>query len=271
MVGLESFFAARADNAPLEAGEYIQDGIKYCGKCHTPKQTRISFNGTEYIMPSLCECAVKEQEETEKQQRQKKHREQVERLRKGITAQRYREMTFEQSDTELGFARKYVANWPQYRDENIGLMLIGSPGTGKTYAAACIANALVEQEIPVYMANMLSLTDQMARLFDDDRPSFIASLQKYSLLVIDDFGVERTTSFAQEHVYNIIETRYRSRKPLIITSNLSLKDMKTDSLDLMRTYDRLKEMCHPITMNGESRRREIANGRYRQLVAELGG
>lgn len=48
----------------------------------------------------------------------------------------------------------------------------------------------------------------------------------YPLLIIDDFGMERGTEYALEQIYNIIDSRYRSRKPLIVTTNLTLDDIR---------------------------------------------
>ena len=61
----------------------------------------------------------------------------------------------------------------------------------------------------------------------EDRNQFINSLNRYSLLIIDDLGIERNSDFALEQVFNVIDSRYRSKKPLIITTNLTLSELNT--------------------------------------------
>ena len=49
---------------------------------------------------------------------------------------------------------RYVEQWQTMRAENLGLLLWGGVGTGKSFLAGCIANALMEQEVPVRMTNL---------------------------------------------------------------------------------------------------------------------
>lgn len=267
-----SLFEKMQDSVMINIDEYMHDGIKHCSICNDPRQYKLVLQGKEYLMKTPCLCQQQELDAAENQVALIKKNQNIERLKRGITDTKYKEMTFDKSTcSELVFAKRYVDNFQKYKHDNIGLMILGETGTGKTYAAACIANSLIQQEVSVFMANMLYITDKMTSLFSDDRLEFIQSLQRYSLLIIDDFGVERSTEFACEQVYNLIETRYRCKKPLIITSNLTPDQLKTDELRLKRTYDRVKEMCHPIIMEGESIRKSIANDRYQRIKNELEG
>ena len=82
------------------------------------------------------------------------------------------------------------------------------------------------------------------------------------LLVIDDFGMERGTEYALEQIYNIIDSRYRSRKPLIVTTNLTLTELKNpQDTAHARIYDRLLELCTPIACTGPSMRKNIGQGK----------
>ena len=86
------------------------------------------------------------------------------------------------------------------------------------------------------------------------------------MLIIDDFGMERGTEYGLEQVYNVIDSRYRSRKPLIVTTNLTLDSLQ-NPLDTAhaRIYDRLLEMCAPILFTGENFRRETAQAKLNRL------
>ena len=73
---------------------------------------------------------------------------------------------------------------------------------------------------------------------------------QHSLLVIDDLGSERDTPYASDLVYQIIDARYRSGKPLIVTTNLTLEELENPgSRDRERIYQRVLERCTPVFSN----------------------
>lgn len=81
----------------------------------------------------------------------------------------------------------------------------------------------------------------------------------YDLLIIDDLGVERNTEYAMEQMFHVIDCRYRSRKPMIITTNLKLEEIKNPpDLAHARIYDRILERCAPILFDGKNFREENA-------------
>ena len=99
---------------------------------------------------------------------------------------------------------------------------------------------------------------------------YIRKLCSYQLLILDDFGMERDTSFALETVYDVIDGRYLSGKPLIVTTNLTLDELKKpQDVDHQRIYDRVLAMTVPIRFTGDnlrsgqrSTKREIVNRAY---------
>ena len=122
---------------------------------------------------------------------------------------------------QMHHAHRYVEQWQTMRAENLGLLLWGGVGTGKSFLAGCIANALIEQEVPVRMTNFARILNELNRSFSG-RNEVVDKLCRYPLLIIDDFGMERGTEYALEQIYSIVDSRYRSRKPLIVTTNLTL-------------------------------------------------
>ena len=54
----------------------------------------------------------------------------------------------------------------------------------------------------------------------------LSRLCSFPLLILDDFGMERGTEYGLEQVYNVIDSRYRSNKPLIVTTNLTLEELQ---------------------------------------------
>ncbi len=149
--------------------------------------------------------------------------------------------------------------------ENMGLLFWGKVGTGKSYLAGCIANALMEKEIPVCMTNFTAILHTLENSFVG-RNEYIDRLCRYPLLIIDDLGKERGTEYSLEQVYDIIDSRYRSRKPLIVTTNYTY-DMIKNPQDTAhaRIYDRLREMCVAVMFDGENLRDKIAQDKYNSL------
>ena len=148
------------------------------------------------------------------------------------------------------------------RAENLGLLLWGGVGTGKSFLAGCIANALMEQEVPVCMTNFAHALNELNNSFSG-RNEVVDRLCRYPLLIIDDFGMEQ--------IYNIIDSRYRSRKPLIVTTNLTLDEIRhPQDTAHARIYDRLLEMCVPISCIGVSLRKENAQEKLERLKELIG-
>lgn len=168
--------------------------------------------------------------------------------------------TFEKDNGKnpiMWMARDYVDKWSDALSDNTGLVLWGDVGTGKTFFAACIANALVEQNVSVKMTNFSTILNDL--FTESDKNKYLNRLNDHSLLIIDDLGIERGTEYALEQVYNVIDTRYKSGKPLIITTNLTLDELKypTD-IPHKRIYDRVLGMCVPVMFTGVNFRKDEA-------------
>ena len=162
-------------------------------------------------------------------------------------------------------AHFYVENWETMKERNIGYLLWGGVGTGKSYFAGCIANALMEREIPVCMTNFALILGDLAASFEG-RNEYISRLCRYPLLILDDFGMERGTEYGLEQVYSVIDSRYRSRRPLIVTTNLTLQQIQNPpDTAHARIYDRLTSMCAPVRFTGSNFRKETAQEKLERL------
>lgn len=136
------------------------------------------------------------------------------------------------------------------------LLLLGNVGTGKSYAAGCIANALIDRMITVLYVGLSDVVNRMQGSFDADRDSYLKHLMRPDLLILDDLGAERNTSYGKERVFDVVNQRRLSGKPMIITTNISLTAMqKAADLDDRRIYDRVLEVCVPVMFNGENFRK----------------
>ena len=256
---------------------YGADGLLYCGKCHTPKE---AFFAKGLVLmgknrhPVECSCRKAEWEQQETAIKERKHLDLVRRLKaEGFSDSAMLNWTFENDNRrspQIRHAHRYVEQWQTIRAENIGLLFWGSVGTGKSFLAGCIANALMEQEVPVSMTNFAHILNELNNSFSG-RNEVVERLCRYPLLIIDDFGMERGTEYALEQIYNIVDSRYRSRKPLIVTTNLTLDEIRhPQDTAHARIYDRLLEMCVPISCIGVSLRRETAQEKLERLKALIG-
>lgn len=254
-----------ADAADCTPEDYINpaDGLKYCGKCHTPKEAffpdGMSFNGSNKH-PAHCECAAKALAEKEAEEERKRHRNNVAMLRaeafRDIPAALWRFDTAPTMTAQLAKAKQYAEKWDSFKPDGIGLLLFGDVGTGKTYAAGCIANALIDREISVLMVSVSDAVNRMQGSFGADRDAYLKSLMRPELLILDDLGAERDTSFGKERVFDVVNRRLLSGKPMLVTTNLPLSTMqKVQDIGDRRIYDRILEACVPIRFDGENFRK----------------
>ena len=175
---------------------------------------------------------------------------------------RMEEWTFENadmSDAVMHKAKSYVDNWEEMKRNHIGCLFWGPVGTGKSFIVPVrIANELLKQEVTVKMTNFNTIIDDIFPLAD--KTEYINALASYQLLIIDDLGVERNSEYALGIIFSVIDRRIRSGRPLIITTNLPLKEIKSETmLDKRRIYDRILEMCTPMYVGGTSKREAIAS------------
>ena len=245
--------------------DYINpaDELKYCGKCHTPKEAfypaDLQAQGfTKH--PVMCKCAAKRREREEAERREYERMSYMTMLRseafRDVPAALWRFESAAVTTPQLEKARGYAQNWDDFKKAGIGLLLFGNVGTGKSYAAGCVANALIGCLESVLFVGMSDVVNRMQGNFGADRDSYMTSLMRPELLILDDLGAERNTSFGKERVFDVINRRRLTGKPMIITTNIPIVTMqKAASLDERRIYDRILEVCVPIRFDGENFRR----------------
>lgn len=242
-------------------GDYRnEDELLICGKCHTPKEcTLTKSDGTARTVRCACECSVAQNAKEAEEKRKRDRLQYLDSMRRtGFPDAEMREWTFAKSDhtdqKNENIARRYVANFDSMRSQGTGLLLCGSVGTGKSFLAAAIANELINQGTPCLMTNFSRIISRVSEKFGGDQ-KYLDDLNRFDLLIIDDLGSERDTEFTWEKVMNVVDARYRAGLPLIITTNLTLKDLADPSdIRRQRVFSRLKEMCVFLEVNGADRR-----------------
>ena len=243
----------------LRSDEYIvNDGLIYCSKCHTPRQKRLEVSGKTIEPRCMCACQT---EDYDRREQERKHREFLDIVAKnrsiGLPDSSLRKHTFENdlgyNQKQIRMARRYVQHWEEMQKNSTGLLLWGDVGTGKSFIAGCIANALLDKGVPVIMTNFARLLNKLTDMYAGDRNAYIDSFKRYPLMIIDDLGVERNSEFAREQVFGVIDSRYRSELPMIVTTNLTLEELQhPEDLSRSRIYDRVLERCLPIRVNDQN-------------------
>lgn len=259
---VESLMMKARETANIVEGDYLgEDNLYYCGKCHTRKQTVVNLLGKTRIVACICECKAAEIKAEEEARKQREFFENVMKMRSvGFPEKAMREWTFENDDgsnPKLTNAMKnFVEHFQEFKNEGKGLLLFGSVGTGKTFLAAAVANALISKGIPCLVTNFARISNEVSGMFEG-KQKYYDNLNTFPLLVIDDLSAERKTEYMQEIVFNVIDARYRANLPLIITTNLTREELLNPAdVSNQRVFSRLFEMCTPIEVTGKDRRQQ---------------
>ena len=262
---------------PASEGDYVgEDGLIHCGICGKKKQCRVEIvlQGKKIIRtpPVPCDCRQKVIDEAVKREESIERAEKLKFLRSmSLMDKKFENLYFSSlqqtkfNERPLKIAHRYVERFDLMYQKCQGMLFYGPPGTGKSYLAAAIANELMEMQKPVAMTSFVKILDKTA-----ESESLVDSLNQADLLIIDDLGAERETSYALERVYNVIDSRYRANKPMLLTTNLGVEELKnSDNIQYRRIYDRILEICYPVEFTGPSWRRKEAGTRYNEMLKLL--
>ena len=225
----------------IRPGDWFDDdGMLMCGKCGEPRQGMVTVsapmegnpeNKMTFKATRSCKCD-RDKEAAEKQAEQnKKDMERVARLKKAsLMDEKLREASFDSFQVtkynarNLKLCRRYAEAFDEMVSKNQGLIFWGSVGTGKSFAAACIANHLLNRGVPVMMTSLVKLLE-LIQGGEEKESDIIARMNSAKLVIFDDLGAERNTDYALEKIYNIIDSRYRRKLPMLLTTNLTIDEM----------------------------------------------
>lgn len=255
----------------------LKDKKTVCEKCNGKLFSKHKILGVEKLLPVMCKCRqeeLKRIEQDEERARIKRYLEEL--VANDLMSKRHTEYTFENDrypQTNISkTCRKYVENWKQVKNDNIGLLLTGATGQGKTFYACCIANALVKQNYKVAITTIPKILAKLTK-FSEENDKLVQRMKEVHLLVIDDFGVERKTEFATEQIFTLIDDRLNLGLPTIITTNIDFTQWDTsENITEQRLKDRILAMC-PVRMlvkaDGQSLRKTIASDKANKFVSYL--
>lgn len=148
---------------------------------------------------------------------------------------------------------RYAKNFETASKDGMGLILTGNAGTGKTHLASAISNYLMDDLIPVKFGTFADLLDSLKESFHTDKTQkIVKALGEVPLLVIDDLGKEKYTDWSSQVLFQVIDKRYNKELPTIITTNLSMEELRRRIGDPIMS--RLIETSYGIVMEGENYR-----------------
>jgi len=132
-----------------------------------------------------------------------------------------------------------------------GLLFTGRVGTGKTFLACCIANALLEAGVQVLFLVVPDYLDRIRSTYDLERPEYteldLTEAAKWApVLIMDDLGAHHYTEWGRQKLYSLVNHRLNHQLPVVVTTNVSLEDLEEYLGE--RTTSRLFQMCRPYRL-----------------------
>lgn len=276
---METELLAKTIEKNLQNGLDYDTPIKTCEKCGDPIQKDIVILNVLRRVPIVCSCRKKELEKKAIEDENKEKQIRLNSIFKNsLMDEKFKRCTFETWDHSRGSEKVfnicigYAKNFKSAKEDNLGLMLYGEPGNGKTHAVSCIANYLMLRGIPTICVSINKMLERIKETYSsygkEGEETVLKSLSNADLLIIDDLGTEQKNEWSSAKIYNIMDSRYRNGLPTIITTNINLKDLK--DMYQKRTYDRLMEMCTPVMNDGKSIRVEKSKEKTELLKKLIG-
>ncbi|MCG9967250.1 ATP-binding protein [Pelotomaculum terephthalicicum JT] len=149
-------------------------------------------------------------------------------------------------------AKKFIAKFLQ-EPRTDGLMFTGQVGSGKTFLACSIANALLKRGKTALFVVVPDLLDQIRSTYDIARNAgdytefdLVETARQVPLLILDDLGAHNYTEWSRNKIYSIINYRLNHCLPIIVTTNITPEDLEEYLGE--RTTSRLLEMCKPYRL-----------------------
>lgn len=169
-------------------------------------------------------------------------------------------ISFERKDTELTnkhieVCKRYISTISKRIDEGKGLCLCGKSGAGKTYAAICLANAVMDRMFKCQFKEQWQITKLSQ--FDNNDKLEMKKLESCTFLIIDDFNPDKLNDYGREILFNLFDARIKRGLPTIFTSNATKNSIRNPvkSID-KRITDRIIQNCHIVEDSTHNYRRD---------------
>ena len=222
--------------------EFFHNKCKFCGKDLKPigldyLYANMPLSSIEY---ERCDCKQSKAywNEVDLKEEKQKKRKQFEQMIRQFYIQNYigkqiqdykfdNFITTETNKKEVEIAKDFTEKCINKNQKN-GLIITGKSGVGKTHLATAILNKLTEKDVLVLMGRLILLLDVIKNTFKDfssKEKDIIELYSKVDILIIDDLGTERISSWALEKLYTIIENRNENKLPIIVTTRFNKESL----------------------------------------------
>jgi DNA replication protein DnaC len=129
----------------------------------------------------------------------------------------------------LGHVYGVVRNFVQDPHQRKWLVLMGVHGVGKTHLGAAMANDRLKRGLPTLFIVTPDLLDALRASFGGDSSGsydkVFYEVRAAPFLILDDYGVQSSTAWAKEKLYQVLNYRYNAQLPTVITTNLPLGEI----------------------------------------------
>lgn len=150
----------------------------------------------------------------------------------------------------LGYCKSYAENFTL---NSRSILMRGATGLGKTHLSLSIANELIKRGFSVVYVSAPDILFQLERAhfsygFDAEQ-DLLSTLCECDLLILDDLGTEFATNFTNSQIYNIFNNRILRSKPVIINTNLTIKEL--ENAYTQRFVSRVMGTCDKLDFAGK--------------------
>lgn len=269
------------DKYELRDDEYRgEKDLPYCKKCRTPRACRFDDNR---VYRHLCKCEAAQRDFEEEQRKLAQRRQRVEALKaNSMLGKHFEHCTFEKSVASesnneiIKLCKAYCEKSFEMLKEGYGIYLYGAPGVGKTHLTACMGNALTEKLHTVLFTSFLEINNKLKANFGNnhEQDKLLQLTESVDFLFLDDLGTEPlkadSNSWLQSIVFDITNSRYNAKKPVICSSNYKRSELITQGNYGERTIQRLMEICSlTYELNGDSFRNTLAEQRRTNMLKAI--
>lgn len=255
-------------------GDYEKDGVLHCGYCHKPKYILHELFGTVKAFPIDCDCMKECQQRIAELRKRREQLIRAENCRHhALPYPHMHKWDFTHDDggspSIIHYAKYYVKNFPEMKEKGEGLFLMGVAGTGKTFTAAAIVNALCDQGYYCILVSLLEIVLELLSMNREKRLQYINEICSHDLIVFDGYGAEPSTYFSDMNILEIVDICYNRQVPIIVTTTLTQEDLQEGNPTRRTIVSRLQERCYCLTLGNIKRRDKMAAdrwNRFRQLL-----
>ncbi|RDV83205.1 ATP-binding protein [Ammonifex thiophilus] len=156
---------------------------------------------------------------------------------------------YESARRAVEAAKAFVRDFLSGKAEE-GLIFTGAVGSGKTFLACCIANAVLDAGREVLFLVVPDFLDEIRASYDEEgafsEQEILLTAKTVPLLILDDLGAFIYSEWARQKIYSLLDYRLNHRLPVVVTTNVRLEDLG-ESLG-ERTISRLIALCRPYRL-----------------------